>query len=53
MEKALKEAYHKHRGNVSAIERELKGMAIPFSRKKIAHMLDFMGLERVKKPRKK
>ncbi|MCP4603797.1 MAG: FHA domain-containing protein [Proteobacteria bacterium] len=50
--KLVEEAYQRHGGNVSAIERELRKKEIKSSRRKIAKVLDKVGFWRVKKPRK-
>ncbi|MCP4607107.1 MAG: hypothetical protein GY845_00130 [Planctomycetes bacterium] len=50
--KLLEDAYQRHGGNVSAIERELRKQEIKSSRRRIDKVLDKVGFWRVKKPRR-
>jgi transcriptional regulator with AAA-type ATPase domain len=49
--KIIEAAYSWHKGNVSAIQRELHKHDLTVSRRRIAKYLDFMDLDRPKKPR--
>jgi arginine repressor len=46
------DAYYLHRGNVSAMEQELRKQGIRYTRRTISKILDMLKLPRVKKPRK-
>ena len=51
IEEIVRKLHLSHLGNVTAMERELHKMGIPFSRRKISQLLDGMGLKRLRKPR--
>ena len=44
-------AFHRHKGNVSAIERDLRDQGIHYSRKKISRILDELELPRKRRKR--
>ena len=52
LRKLVVAAYHEHGGNATAMEKDLKRRGVTVSRKRIASLLDEMGLKRVKRRRR-